>query len=62
MQAVKLCTNKVLQFLTEVRLMHFDLHNGRKLVVVVVVYCLVIPSLPLVSVRSVSSLLCCLFV
>jgi len=42
--------------------MHFDLHNGRKLVVVVVVYCLVIPSLPLVLVRSVSSLLCCLFV
>jgi len=33
MQAVKLCTNKILQFLT---VADFDLYNGHKMVVVVV--------------------------
>jgi len=37
MQAVKLCTNKILQLLTGGRLMQVDLYNGHKMVVVVVV-------------------------
>ena len=37
MRTVKLCINKILQFLTGVRLKQVDLYNGHKMVVDVVV-------------------------